>query len=376
MESLQYHLDMARYNWKQRVSGNRFLEQQWEDISYGLFSDGVNGRDAFLQFVAQYQAYDALSLLIDLRDGEIIDFVTRAPTYGREIASMTMVKIATQAPVGHLLQLLLVAGALDRLLLMGFQGVDTQSLPDWARERLFSILTSTTNVNGGSYRFANNRLNSFADEYAEREVWVSGFEIGVYPITQVIYQTIMRTNPSTFLGSTKPVETVSWLDAIRFCNALSEITGREPAYSIGSQPGDIQWDYNANGFRLPTEVEWEISCRAEGEFTYSGSDTISEVGWTAKDKLDSTRCVGMRKPNQWRLFDMSGLVFEWVWDWFDAYPEELEDNHQGPFQGHRKVRRGGSWMSAVRASEVSYRSDRDPSYIHENTGFRVVFTTD
>ena len=117
MDSLQYQLDVGRYRWKQRVQGEPSLGSKWEDISWVLFSDGASGSLSFRNFILQNNAFDALSMLISLDTSNVADFVKGAPGYGLEIASMTLVELASQSPVGHFLQQLLVAGSLDRFLI-------------------------------------------------------------------------------------------------------------------------------------------------------------------------------------------------------------------------------------------------------------------
>lgn len=131
-------------------------------------------------------------------------------------------------------------------------------------------------------------------------------------VTQKLYKTIMRTNPSEFKGNYNPVEKVSWYDAVEFCNALSEYLGYEPVYTRDGS--SVTWNENANGFRLPTVEEWQYAAKGGENYKYSGSDNLDSVGWYADNSGDGTHPVAQKKSNQYGLYDMSGNVYEWCWD--------------------------------------------------------------
>jgi formylglycine-generating enzyme required for sulfatase activity len=183
------------------------------------------------------------------------------------------------------------------------------------------------------------------------------FFITVVPVTQAQWKAIMRTNPSSFRGDDLPVETVSWNDATAFCLKLSQIAG--------------------SGFRLPTDAEWEYSCRAGSAAAYSFGDDPSELAdyaWYIRNSGGKTHPVGTRRPNDWGLYDMEGNVWQWCSDWAGNYPNLPALDPTGPDQGETHILRGGSWGDASKASRAACRFGAPPRYRGNNIGFRVVET--
>lgn len=205
------------------------------------------------------------------------------------------------------------------------------------------------------------------------------FYIGCYPVTQELYEFIMDYNPSHFPGKDCPVENVSWYDAIIFCNKLSLMSELEPVYDIvmtrssrGShtQEPQIHWNKVANGYRLPTEVEWEYAARAEREYVYSGSNNIASVAWYDKNSNKHTHPVGNKHPNIWGLYDMSGNVWEWVWDIYDANSHKrhgIKDQHDTI----ERTRKGGSWRGTSWGTRISCRIGNVPTMNRGFIGFRI-----
>ena len=197
---------------------------------------------------------------------------------------------------------------------------------------------------------------------------LSDFWIGTYPVTQDLWQAVMSANPSFFQGGRRPVERVNWYDCITFCNALSKMQELELVYTINksvrdpnntNEYDDQKWLVTANhaalGYRLPTEVEWEYAARGgqhTRDFTYAGSNDLEEVGWFDDNSLEATWPVGQKRPNELGIYDLSGNVWEWCWDWYanyqtaygDAYMGSMK-NPKGHISGEYRVLRGGSWIS-------------------------------
>jgi len=216
---------------------------------------------------------------------------------------------------------------------------------------------------------------AYSDEKPRHEVTLTrGFAMGVHPVTQGLYKAVTGKNPSKFRGGDRPVETVSWYDAVRFCNALSERCGLQPTYQIG--PGKkpkVSCDFAARGFRLPTEAEWEYAARAGQDFKYAGSNNLDEVAWYKDNSGNETHPVGQKRPNAWGLYDMTGNVREWVWDWKGDYPNKSQKDPYGPDFGGNRVARGGSWgRPLARLCRAAYRNRHHPGSRNSNLGFRLV----
>ena len=198
------------------------------------------------------------------------------------------------------------------------------------------------------------------------------FYLGVTEVTQGQYRAVTGQAPSNFNGSDDlPVETVSWNDAIQFCNTLSEREGLKPYYQFG---GGAQ--SGGEGYRLPTEAEWEYACRAGNPARYSFGDntaSLDEYAWYDGNSSTKTHPVGQKRPNAFGLYDMHGNVYEWCWDEYDAkyYAQSPVDDPRGPSGASVRVIRGGGWSSSPRFARSAYRSGDTPVYRYYDLGFRL-----
>lgn len=242
-------------------------------------------------------------------------------------------------------------------------------------------------VQGGT--FNNSKSN-----YSGISLVISDFYIGKYEVTQKEWVEVMGNNPSQFKGENLPVENVSWYDCIEYCNKRSVKEGLKPYYTIDKNSkdpsndnplDDVKWTVTvhagANGYRLPTEVEWEYAAgggQKSKSYIYSGGNDVDQVAWywknsgekyltgfwswsTLEKNHNSTRPVGGKKPNELGLYDMSGNVREWCWDWH----ERTETEPKG------RIWRGGGWIGGEFCCEPSFRGSFEASGRGPDQGFRV-----
>jgi formylglycine-generating enzyme required for sulfatase activity len=217
-------------------------------------------------------------------------------------------------------------------------------------------------------------------EKPQHKVTLSAFCISRYPVTRQLYRDIVGSTPQQWARDTDdqqlPANYVSWFDAVRFCNALSERVGLPPCYRI--EGNNVEWNREADGYRLPTEAEWEYACRAGTETKWFFGDDARELGdyaWFSGNSGDRVQPVGGKKPNNWELHDMSGNVWEWCWDWFAQYPSnpiQTIADPTGSEDGDRRVLRGGSWSRVPRDLRSAYRVRLNPESQDGIIGVRCV----
>jgi formylglycine-generating enzyme required for sulfatase activity len=231
-------------------------------------------------------------------------------------------------------------------------------------------------VPGGSFAMGSPSSGD-SDERPVRQVTLTGFWLAATEVTQGQWQAVMGSNPSDTgrgIGSNNPVNNVSWNDAVIFCNKLSQKEGLQPAYTINGT--SVSLNSAANGYRLPTEAQWEYAAKG-GEagvrqnVAYSGSNDANAVAWYSSNSGSKTQPVATKAPNALGLYDMSGNVNEWVWDWKDTYPSTTQTDPAGPASGGRRVNRGGSWFSNATSLRPAYRDGGGPDDRISRLGFRL-----
>ena len=248
-------------------------------------------------------------------------------------------------------------------------------------------------INGGTFLMGSpeDEMQRETDEI-QHEVTLNDFYISATEVSQKEYEEIMEDNPSEFKGDNLPVENVSWYDAIEYCNKLSEKEGLTPVYTIEGE--NVTWDKGANGYRLPTEAEWEYSARAGTTTPFNTENSISdeeanyyghypygiEENYFSQSNLETkpgeyrqtTVEVNSFNPNKWGLYNMHGNVAEWCFDYYGEYDLENTNNPTGSETGTLKVNRGGAWNDYAKHLRSAYRASTTPTQSISTIGFRIV----
>lgn len=231
-----------------------------------------------------------------------------------------------------------------------------------------------------------------SDDETQHSVTVSDFYMSPYEVTQKEYEDAMGNNPSSFSGDDLPVESVSWLDAVSYCNVRSQQEGLTSVYIIDGQ--NVSWDRSADGYRLPTEAEWEYACRAGtttpfymenspsaeeanyyGHYPYGIEDNyFSQSNLEVKpgEYRETTVAVESFSANPYGLYNTHGNVAEWTWDIYGAYPDGEQIDPIGAVSGTRRVYRGGGWNDFAKNMRSAYRAMMDQDKGRFNIGIRLV----
>ncbi len=234
---------------------------------------------------------------------------------------------------------------------------------------------------GGEFQMGS--ASGGADEAPAHKVQVSAFLIDKFEVTHELFAKVQLPNPSHWQDSPKkPVERVRWRDAKQYCNERSLLEGLKPCYNEKTMDWDC--DYAANGYRLPTEAEWEYAARAgaDAPYEFGQSDKLRQYAWFASNADQKTHPVGQKKPSRWGVYDLYGNVSEWCEDVYSAtyYKESPAVDPRGPPNPGKDVKRvirGGSWKSSPEACRVSTRrgektGDSDACFSTDYCGFRCV----
>ncbi len=261
------------------------------------------------------------------------------------------------------------------LLSLLFQGCKRKAPDDAAKAPSPSASESKTESSAEMVKLPGGRF-SMGDENEidapPHEVVISPFFMGKNLVTQEEYERVMGDNPSRWKAGKNPVEQVRWSDAVKYCNKRSELEGLEPCYDLQSW----QCNFAANGYRLPTEAEWEYACRAGTKTAYYFGDSASKLpahAWFEDNANGKPQPVGGKSPNPWGLHDMHGNVWQWCNDFYqvDYYQQAPEKDPRGPEAGETKVVRGGAWKFSADSCRSGYRYNENPGYADVCFGYDI-----
>jgi formylglycine-generating enzyme required for sulfatase activity len=233
-------------------------------------------------------------------------------------------------------------------------------------ERLHEVHPATDavsdTVSNGMVRIPGGTVDLRDDRRGTR--WtadIAPFLLGRHPVTADLLRSATGADPAPATSGASPVTNVSWLDTIDICNAVSARSGLTPAYTRDAGSGEVTCDWNLDGYRLPTEAEWQYACKAGTEGYRYGA--IDDIAWYADNSGGGVRDVGGKAPNAWGLHDMLGNVWEWCWDLYD---EEV--------YGAYRIFRGGGWAESERGCGASVRRRSHPTFAIDDLGFRLART--
>jgi formylglycine-generating enzyme required for sulfatase activity len=333
-------------------------KEHWEKLQVLLFSEDkesvVQGMSLIEQLDEEVYYDGVCSFLKD--DGNGNWTLKEGLDFKNDLALKVEILRMAEENIGHEIKEAFENGCLDRMFLKAFESIETETLEEYEKERLLSKVSEMVEIKGGTFMMGSpeDEEDRYDDEVQHEVTLTRDFLMMKYAVTQVLWESVMGENPSQFRGASRPVETVSWFDCIDFANKLSEMEGLEKVYERNGS--EVKMNLDANGYRLPTEAEWEYAARGGEYFKYAGSNNADEVAWYGEDwNTGSTHGVGQKKANGFGLYDMSGNVWEWVWDWYGEYPRASQTDPLGSPSGSLRVLRGGFLvlLPEVRAGVVS-----------------------
>ena len=223
---------------------------------------------------------------------------------------LSILKITKLAPAYHIVHQLYNLNYLNKLLWLAVGDRNSNEIPYEILSKLIDKHRVMKFIPGGIYNQGTPTYVWYYNARPRHQVKLDPFEMSVFPVTQALYFSVTNKNPSFFTGVCRPVENVTWYDAIRFCNRLSRIDSLNPVYRIGAYKEDafgreitpVTEYHTHNGYRLPSEAEWECAASANKYYFFSGSDMAYRVAWYKRNSQNMTHLVGLKRPNDWGFF--------------------------------------------------------------------------
>jgi len=265
-------------------------------------------------------------------------------------------------------------GSFDFLLHDSLWDVPPEQVPYALHMRVMPFLCQECYIPAGEFVMGSDGIDALPCETPMRTVErTKNIYMTRFPVTQLQYWILTGENPSHHNGALRPVDSVSWIEAVELCNRYSEAMGLKPAYRIDGEW--VHWDQAADGYRLPTEAEWECGAKAWEQSIFSGDNNPDEVAWFAENSEGRSHKVGSKKPNAANLYDMGGNVWEWVFDFYSEFAYTSTGTVDPVvWEGKYRVCRGGGYTSSIDSLRNTIRGAYEAEVRSPALGFRMVRT--